>query len=78
MVIDIEAPNSNPQKRAVYDLLGEEGLKTEWEVGQKLKSPEEVSWSNIDTEYDRLTIWVSFEPNTKKLAYSGHKRTSRI
>lgn len=33
---------SDPQKRAVYDLLGQEGLKTEWRVGQKLKSPEEV------------------------------------
>lgn len=39
---DTLCTHSDPQKRAVYDLLGEEGLKTEWQVGQKLKSPEEV------------------------------------
>lgn len=33
----------DPEKRAVYDALGEEGLKTDWRVGQKFKSPEEVS-----------------------------------
>jgi DnaJ homolog subfamily C member 11 len=33
----------NPQKRAVYDLLGEEGLKTNWEVGRRLRTPEQVS-----------------------------------
>ncbi|KAK9893625.1 hypothetical protein P389DRAFT_163971 [Cystobasidium minutum MCA 4210] len=42
---------SNPQKRAVYDLLGEEGLKTEWEVGQKLKSPEELR-----AEYEKARL----------------------
>lgn len=31
------------RKRALYDTLGEEGLKDHsWEVGQKLKTPEEV------------------------------------
>ncbi len=34
----------NPQKRAVYDLLGEEGLKTNWEVGRRLRTPEQVGW----------------------------------
>lgn len=33
---------SDPHKRAVYDLLGEEGLKSSWEVGQKVPTPEEV------------------------------------
>jgi DnaJ family protein C protein 11 len=32
----------DPEKRALYDALGEEGLKREWRVGQKFKSPEEV------------------------------------
>ncbi|CDZ98500.1 Molecular chaperone (DnaJ superfamily) [Phaffia rhodozyma] len=30
------------QKRALYDTLGEEGLKGSWEVGFKLKTPEEM------------------------------------
>lgn len=29
-------------KRTVYDLFGEEGLRTSWEVGPKVKSPEEL------------------------------------
>ncbi|KDQ10263.1 hypothetical protein BOTBODRAFT_36373 [Botryobasidium botryosum FD-172 SS1] len=41
---------TSPQRRAVYDALGEEGLKTNWEVGQKFKSPEELR-----AEFDRLT-----------------------
>lgn len=33
---------SDPKQRAVYDLLGEEGLKASWEVGQKHQTAEEV------------------------------------
>jgi curved DNA-binding protein CbpA len=33
---------SNAQKRAIYDVLGEEGLAQKWELGQKLKSPAEM------------------------------------
>jgi DnaJ-class molecular chaperone len=33
---------TDPQKRAVYDMFGEEGLRTSWEVGPRLKTPEEV------------------------------------
>ncbi|KAG0266192.1 hypothetical protein DFQ27_009959 [Actinomortierella ambigua] len=40
---------SDPQTRAIYDTFGEEGLKTKWEVGQKLKTPEELR-----AEYARL------------------------
>lgn len=40
----------DPQRRAVYDLLGEEGLKTSWEVGKKNMSADEVrqigSWGS--------------------------------
>ena len=33
---------SDPKRRTVYDLLGEEGLKSDWEVGQRLKTNDEV------------------------------------
>lgn len=33
---------SDPKRRNVYDLLGKEGLKSDWEVGQRLKTNEEV------------------------------------
>lgn len=33
----------DPQQRAVYDSLGEEGLKTSWEVGTRGKTSDEVS-----------------------------------
>ncbi|KAM0749395.1 DnaJ-domain-containing protein [Meredithblackwellia eburnea MCA 4105] len=33
---------SDPQKRIIYDSLGEEGLKTKWEVGPKGKSSAEM------------------------------------
>ncbi len=29
-------------KRIVYDMFGEEGLSTSWEVGPRLKTPQEV------------------------------------
>ncbi|RUS23257.1 hypothetical protein BC937DRAFT_89727 [Endogone sp. FLAS-F59071] len=33
---------TNRGKRIIYDLYGEEGLQTSWEVGPKLKTPEEM------------------------------------
>lgn len=33
----------DPERRAVYDALGEDGLRSEWRVGRKGKSPEQVS-----------------------------------
>lgn len=36
---------SDPSKRAVYDTLGPEGLKSEWSVGTKHKSAAEVCLS---------------------------------
>lgn len=33
---------SDPNRRAVYDELGEDGLRSEWAVGQKFKSASEV------------------------------------
>ncbi|GAB5588185.1 hypothetical protein Unana1_03085 [Umbelopsis nana] len=32
----------NPTKRVLYDTYGEDGLKGKWEVGPKLKTPEEM------------------------------------
>ncbi|KAG9127808.1 hypothetical protein FRC07_009000 [Ceratobasidium sp. 392] len=40
---------SDPNRRAIYDMFGEEGLKTKWDVGQKYKTPEELR-----DEYARL------------------------
>jgi DnaJ family protein C protein 11 len=33
---------TDPTKRTVYDLFGEEGLRTSWEVGPRIKTPEEM------------------------------------
>lgn len=35
---------SDPRRRMIYDALGEEGLKTTWEVGSKYKTSSEVSF----------------------------------
>ncbi|BGP19685.1 hypothetical protein JCM10213_001861 [Rhodosporidiobolus nylandii] len=40
---------SDPHKRAVYDELGESGLKTQWEVGVRGKTAQELR-----AEYERL------------------------
>ncbi|GAA5895456.1 hypothetical protein JCM6882_006258 [Rhodosporidiobolus microsporus] len=40
---------SDPHRRAVYDELGEKGLKTQWEVGVRGKSAQELR-----AEYERL------------------------
>jgi DnaJ-class molecular chaperone len=44
---------TDPQKRAIYDALGESGLNMRWEVGQKFKSPEEVSHVLASVEFCR-------------------------
>ncbi|CAI2170568.1 11680_t:CDS:10 [Funneliformis geosporum] len=33
---------TDPNKRIVYDMFGEEGLSTSWEVGPRLKTPQEL------------------------------------
>ncbi|CAG8595141.1 13121_t:CDS:2, partial [Ambispora leptoticha] len=33
---------TDPTQRMIYDLFGEEGLKTQWEVGFRLKTPQEL------------------------------------
>ncbi|KAG8733748.1 hypothetical protein FRC11_003095 [Ceratobasidium sp. 423] len=40
---------TDPNKRAIYDLFGEDGLKTKWDVGPKYKTEEELR-----NEYARL------------------------
>lgn len=35
---------SDSKRRMIYDSLGEEGLKTSWEIGSKYKTSEEVSY----------------------------------
>ncbi|KAI8852818.1 hypothetical protein BC829DRAFT_487276 [Chytridium lagenaria] len=39
---------SNPGRRHIYDMYGQEGLTTNWEVGPRLRTPEEIR-----EEYDR-------------------------
>ncbi|KAG0050720.1 hypothetical protein BGZ83_004504 [Gryganskiella cystojenkinii] len=41
---------SNPQLRAAYDEYGEDGLNTKWEVGHRIKTPQELR-----EEYARLS-----------------------
>ncbi|KAG8743197.1 hypothetical protein FRC10_000268 [Ceratobasidium sp. 414] len=48
---------SDPNKRAIYDMFGEEGLKTKWDVGQRHKTPEEAAVTvvfQLRDEYARL------------------------
>ena len=33
---------TDSNKRIIYDMFGEEGLSTSWEVGPRLKTPQEV------------------------------------
>ncbi|GBC07248.1 hypothetical protein RclHR1_07330006 [Rhizophagus clarus] len=33
---------TDPNKRIIYDMFGEEGLSTSWEVGPRLKTPQEL------------------------------------
>jgi len=33
---------TDPTKRTIYDLFGEEGLRTSWEIGPRIKTPEEM------------------------------------
>ncbi|CAG8442147.1 2692_t:CDS:10 [Ambispora gerdemannii] len=33
---------TDPTKRMIYDMFGEEGLRTQWEVGARLKTPQEL------------------------------------
>ncbi|KAF9423309.1 hypothetical protein BGZ94_008349 [Podila epigama] len=45
---------SNPQLRTAYDEYGEEGVNTKWEVGHKIKTPQEASCIVLRDEYARL------------------------
>ncbi|CAE7056210.1 unnamed protein product [Rhizoctonia solani] len=46
---------TDPGKRAIYDLFGEDGLKTKWDVGSKHKTQEEASiYIYLRNEYARL------------------------
>ena len=41
-IIYIYSVLTDPNKRIIYDMFGEEGLSTSWEVGPRLKTPQEV------------------------------------
>ncbi|GAA6024573.1 hypothetical protein JCM10207_008657 [Rhodosporidiobolus poonsookiae] len=55
---------SDPHKRAVYDELGDEGLKTQWEVGVRGKTAQELR-----AEYERLNR-QQLEQNVEQLVKS--------
>ncbi|GAA6043498.1 hypothetical protein JCM8097_002241 [Rhodosporidiobolus ruineniae] len=55
---------SDPHKRAVYDELGEGGLKTQWEVGVRGKTAQELR-----AEYERLNR-EKLEQNVEQLVRS--------
>ena len=57
---------SDQHKRAVYDLLGEDGLNGDWQVGQKLKSASEVSFDRWFSRMWRLTACDSYVRNTSR------------
>ncbi|KAL8276647.1 hypothetical protein RQP46_010915 [Phenoliferia psychrophenolica] len=59
----------DPQQRAVYDSLGEEGLKTTWEVGTKGKSAQELR-----AEFERLGR-KQLEANLEQLVKSKGELT---
>ncbi|KAF8961780.1 hypothetical protein BGZ46_001294 [Entomortierella lignicola] len=49
---------SNPQSRATYDKYGEEGLITRWEVGHRIKTPQETmdEFARIAQEKQQLEL----------------------
>ena len=47
---------TDPTKRTIYDLFGEEGLKTSWEVGPKIKTTEEMRSHFQSQAYSKKTL----------------------
>ncbi|KAK3814452.1 MAG: hypothetical protein J3Q66DRAFT_37752 [Benniella sp.] len=49
---------SNPRLRAAYDELGEEGLNTKWEVGHRVKTPQETrdEYARIAKEKQQMEL----------------------
>lgn len=45
-------------KRTIYDLFGEEGLKTTWEIGPKIKTKEEMKEHFQKQFYDKKSIQI--------------------
>ncbi|WWC63149.1 uncharacterized protein I303_105749 [Kwoniella dejecticola CBS 10117] len=52
-------------KRMIYDLFGEEGLKTSWELGPKNKSKDELRSYFINKEYERRSMEAEALVKTK-------------
>ncbi|WRT68254.1 uncharacterized protein IL334_005230 [Kwoniella shivajii] len=48
----------DPTKRTIYDLFGEEGLKTSWEIGPKHKSPEELKRFFISQKNEKRSMEI--------------------
>ncbi|WVN90172.1 uncharacterized protein L203_105408 [Cryptococcus depauperatus CBS 7841] len=46
----------DPTKRSIYDMFGEEGLKTSWEVGPRVKTPEEMRKWFMGQAYEKRSM----------------------
>ncbi|WVQ99858.1 hypothetical protein IAU59_007001 [Kwoniella sp. CBS 9459] len=46
----------DPTKRTIYDLFGEEGLKTSWELGPRNRSPEEMKRFFVSQVYEKRSM----------------------
>ncbi|ODN92819.1 hypothetical protein L198_05615 [Cryptococcus wingfieldii CBS 7118] len=46
----------DPMKRTVYDMFGEEGLKTSWEVGPRVKTTEEMRKWFMGQAYEKKSL----------------------
>ncbi|KAK8854909.1 hypothetical protein IAR55_003648 [Kwoniella newhampshirensis] len=47
---------TDPTKRTIYDLFGEEGLKTSWEIGPRVKTPEEMKRWFTSQAYEKRSM----------------------
>lgn len=61
---------TDPQKRAVYDMFGEEGLRTNWEVGPRLKTPEEVNFSTGQAADNVSCAHTSKDKHTRRSSWT--------
>lgn len=47
---------TDPTKRTIYDMFGEEGLKTSWEIGPRNRTPEELRRHFAQQAYEKKRL----------------------
>ena len=62
------------KQRAVYDELGVEGLKTQWEVGSRYKTPAEVSYQAAYSSTTFTNIYESLVQMRAEYERLGRKQ----